>query len=698
MNKDTVRISIVMHILIYALCIFCNAKEHKLTNVILITLDTVRADHLTCYGYNNIKTPALDSLARNGTLFEKAISSSPITLPSHASILTGLYPFHSDVRNNVVYMLPDNSITLATILKKNGYHTAAFISAAVLRSLYNLNQGFEVYDERLDYNQLASGEYSERKADSVTKVALEWLNANKNYPYFAWIHYFDAHAPYEPPDSFLAEYKQHLYDGEIAYVDLQLIDVIKFAKAEEKAGKQVLIIVVADHGEGLWDHGEPEHGIFLYQETVQVPLIFTWFPKKFKSSRIAELVRTVDILPTILNYLSIPFSNKIDGTSLLPLIEQSKEWKHLYAYSETLFPREDYGWSQLYSIQDNNWKYILAPKLELYDINNDKTEKNNLYGNSSPAIYEKLKQHLASLPIQIKEQKLKPITLSPEETEKLASLGYAGQPRTNAEPLPDPKDQLELIKLMHEAGILFMKKQYQGSISLLLKVVKKNADNRQALITLSDAYFAVGNIDEAIKYAEQNIQIGDSNGIFHFNLGNLHYRLGNSKNAELYYRKSIEINPNFPNVLFNLAVLELQKGEIDAAKEHLLKAMSLKFETANAYYLLGAIEAQNNDLKSAIEHFNKTVKIDPLHSEGWKNLAHAYYIQGEIQKAISNYQQAIKVRPDDADLYLKIASIYFYDLKDKANALYYYKKTIEIAPNHPDKLTINQMITTLENK
>ena len=679
------------------MCLCGGGKEQKTTNIILITLDTVRADHLGSYGNKKIKTPNLDRLAREGMLFENAITSAPITLPAHASIFTGLYPFRINVRNNGTYMLADNSITLAGILQKNGYRTAAFISAAVVRSVFNLDQGFELYDEKLDHHRLASGEYVERRADSVTKTALAWLNSSKDNPYFAWIHYYDPHSLYEPPEPFLSQYKQNPYDGEIAYVDSQLADIIKFAREQEKTGKKVLVIVVADHGEGLWDHGEPEHGIFLYQETVRVPLIFTWFPEKYKAHRIAEVVRTVDIMPTIIEYLSLPLPKESDGISLLPLIEQKKGWKENFAYSETLLSREDFGWSQLFSIQDNNWKYIFAPRPELYDMKNDIFEKKNVVDGTNNAVTEKMKQQLTALSVLKFEQKPNPVPISPEDLEKLASLGYAGQPRTDRKMLADPKDQLPSIKLMHQAGTLFMQSKYKDCIPLLLEALKPNEENRQALLFLTEAFLATGNIEEAIKYAKKNIRIGDVNGILHFNLGNIYYKIGNSTNAESYYRKAVKINPYFSNPLFNLAYLEFQRGKINDARERLLKALKIKDQNANAHYLLGAIEAQDNDLKSAIQHFSKAVEIDPLHREAWKNLANAYYIQKDYQKSIDIYQQAIKVQPN-ADLYLKIASIYFYDLNDKTNALVYYKRTLGLVPEHPDKVMIHQMISVIENK
>ena len=686
-------------ILIFISSLVSNGDNSTKTNIILITLDTVRADHLGCYGYKDIKTPTLDWLASKGILFEDAITSAPITLPAHASLLTGLYPYHNNVRDNADYRLYDNATTLATLMKKNGYRTAAFISSIALSSMYNLDQGFDEYNEKFDFHESEWGGYNERRADSVTKSALDWLNANKNYPYFIWIHYFDAHTAYEPPEPWLSQYRTHRYDGEIAYVDSQLTQVVKFAKNAEKAGKKILIVTVADHGEGLWEHGEPEHGIFLYQETIRIPLIFTWFPQDYQSQRIPQLVRIVDILPTVLDYSAMHIPNNIDGVSFRPLIEKKKKWTELYAYSETLLSREAYGWSELFSIQDHNWKFIHAPKPELYDLINDNKEKRNLSADTHSSILKELMHQLALLPYQIKmPTKKNMVTLSPEEQQKLASLGYAGQPRADKKTLPDPKDKLQSIKLMNKAETMQAEGHLQESIPILHEILKNNDKNRNALFSLIGAYELTNNFNEALNYSKKELQLGDKNGSMHFYIGLLYNKIGDIKNAELYYRKSTEINPYFPNPLFKLALLESGQGKVDLAEEHLLKMLDLKTQNADAYYLLGGIEAQKNDLQPAIEHFKKAAELNPLHLEALKNLGQAYYFQQKFKDAIDVYEKAIKLHPDDADLCLRIASIYFYDIKDNANALVYYKKTLEISPNHPKKSAILQRIFTLQKE
>ncbi len=672
-------------------------SAEKKTNVILITLDTVRADHLACYGYKKIKTPNIDYLANKGILFKKAIASAPITLPSHTSILTGLYPFNIGVRNNGMYRLTDNANTLATVLKKNGYQTAAFVSATVLKSIFNLNQGFDLYDEKMSKQKKITGELVERDAKAVSDAALNWLKNNNKIPYFLWIHYFDAHYPYEPPDKFFKEYKGNPYDGEIAYIDSELEKLINYFKKMSKLGQDFIIVIVADHGEGLWEHGEPDHSIFLYQETIHVPLIISFFPELNKNIKINSLVRTIDIMPTILDYLSLPIPENIDGKSLLPLIEKKIPSLNEEAYSETLVPKEEFGWSPLYSLQNDQWKFILAPEAEFYNLNHDPREKINLINISNRKQQQILKTKLLSLiPKEETIQPRIPPNLTQEDLEKLSALGYLGIPNKKEETLIDPKSQKEIIKLMFQGANLFIQGKYNETIELIHKVLQKNPFNRQALMWIVQSYLALGNFNEALKYAKINLNLGDPAGILHFNLGNIYYNSGNEKEAEEYYKKAAAINPYFANPLLNLALINLKRGKIESAKEYIFKVFKLTKNNPHSYYILGSIEALSDNFESALENFKKAIEIDPNYYEAWKNIAQIFYKQNKYKEAIEAYLKSIDPNSEDADIYLKIANIYFYDIKDKEKALIYYRKTLDLSPYHPDAYMIKQIIKLIE--
>lgn len=695
--------TIVIALLVIILYVCSNKVESNQTstNIILITIDTVRADHIGCYGYKKKLTPNIDYLFTKGILFENTITTAPITLPAHASILTGKYPYKIKVRNNGHYLLPNNSTTISTELKKIGYKTAAFVSAAVLLSAFNLNQGFDLYNDTLNKRKLATGNFSERDAESVTNSALEWMRKENNSKYFIWIHYFDPHAAYNPPEPYKTKYKDNLYDGEIAYMDSQIGRLINFIEEQAKSNKKFLIILIADHGEGLWEHGEPEHGIFLYQETLKVPFIISSFPDINKGIRIKHIVRIIDVFPTILDYLNIKIPKDIDGISLIPLIEGKKQKKlpKLYAFSETLIPEEYFGWNRLYSIQNEKWKIIYAPKMELYDLSNDTNEKNNIFkenqSNEINGLYDTLKRFISE---QNKDNENINNTIPTETIEKLKSLGYVGFPTKYEKSLPDPKDKLNIIAKMYDAGNKYLQGQYLEAIQLMEEVLAENPTNRQVLFFLTEIYSSIGNADKAIQYALKNIELGDETGALHYNLGNIYYHIRKYKMAKEFYMKTYEINSNMLQALRMLAYISYQERDYEASKNYLLIVLEKNKNDDNAYYMLGAIEAENNNIKLAADYFQHAININPKNVEAWKNLAKAQRMLKNYGKAIEILLKGIEINTNESDLYYEIGSIYFYDLKDYKEAIYYFNKTIEISPNHKESYMIKQLISAAKTE
>ncbi len=693
---------LVVIIVIALLSILAYAKliNKEPINIILITLDTVRADHLSCYGYKKDTSPNIDYFAKNGILFENTITTAPITLPAHASILTGKYPYKINVRNNGNYILPSNTKTIATELKKEGYKTAAFVSAAVLLSAFNLNQGFDLYDDKLNRRKLATGDFSERDAKSTTDAALNWMNNEINSKYFIWIHYFDPHAIYNPPEPFKTKYKDNLYDGEIAYMDSQINRIIEFIKLESSKNK-FLVIVVGDHGEGLWQHGEPEHGIFLYQETLKVPFIITFFPhNKYKGTKINHLVRLVDVFPTILDFLNIKLPEDIDGISLMPILNNpnAKDFPKLYAFSETLIPEEYFSWHRLYSIQNEKWKIINAPKMELYDLKNDPEEKNNLFDQINNTEVRKLKKLLSEFTEKQDINKFQLTNVAIDATEKLKSLGYVGFPTSYKEDLPDPKDQLEIISMMYEAGNDYLNGNIKKSLKLMQDILIKNPNNRQVLFFLSEIYAAIGDANNAVKYALKNIELGDETGILNYNLGNFYYHLKQFQLAKEYYQKAYDINSNLTQSLRMLAYIHYIEGKQELAKKYLLEAINKNVMDDNVYYMLGAIEAESNNIKLAIEYFQNAVNINKNNIEAWKNLAKAHKILHNYGNSINTLKEAIDANPNNTDFYYEIGSIYFYEIKNYQEALYYFNRILEIEPNYKDAYMIRQLISIAESE
>ena len=356
-------------------------------NVLLVTVDTLRADRLGCYGYSGIETPNLDQVARHGVLFENASAPAPLTAPSHASMMTGVYPAVHKVRNTGGFVLSPLQPTLAKILQDQGWDTAAFIGSSVLKKRFGLNQGFATYDDEMPAATGGSAEAEpERRAEEVVDRAAKWLGSQSGKPFFLWVHVYDPHIPYDPPAPFREKYRDRPYDGEIAYTDQQLGRLFD-AVARKSPPENTVIAVLSDHGESFSEHGEYTHGVFLYDSTLRIAFLMSGgsIPP---GVRVKQQARTIDLLPTILELAGGKAPPEAQGTTLVPSF-QGKEVSTKYSYAETLFPKLNMGWAEMRAIRTNRWKYIRAPKPELYDLVQDPGETTNVIA-SHPADVKEL--------------------------------------------------------------------------------------------------------------------------------------------------------------------------------------------------------------------------------------------------------------------------------------------------------------------
>src|SRR3989449_3010226 len=353
-------------------------------NVVVVTIDTLRPDHVQCYGYRHVETPTLDSLAQRGVLFDQAVAQTTLTPPSHASIFTGQYPTAHHVRNTGGFILPSSSRPLAKILQEQGWDTAAFIGSAVLKKIFGFNLGFAVYDDQMPKPgpEDEFREDPERRAGVVVDRAIQWLNAQSGKPFFLWVHLYDPHLPYDAPSPFRERYKDHPYDGEIAYTDRELGRLIGVVRA--KAPQNTIIAVLSDHGESLGEHGEFTHGVFLYDSTLRIAFLMVG-PGIPAGLRIKQQVRTIDFLPTVLELMGGKAPAACQGSSLAPAFS-GKDVSTEFSYAETLFPKMNMGWAELRSIRTNRWKYIRAPKPELYDLVQDPNETTNVIRSHAPEV------------------------------------------------------------------------------------------------------------------------------------------------------------------------------------------------------------------------------------------------------------------------------------------------------------------------
>lgn len=422
--------------------------ERSTWNVLVLTLDTTRADRLGAYGFVGADTPHIDRLAREGVLFEQAESVAPLTLPAHCSLFTGRFPFQHGVRDNGS---PLNSTerTLAQVLKAEGVRTAAFAAAYVLDARWGLARGFEQYDgifkpRRDDGRQR---EDVRRPADEVVDHALAWLDTVSGSRFFAWLHFYDADAPYESPDGHAN--RAPGYQGAISFVDSQVGRVLAFLDARHLR-ERTLVVLVGDHGESLGEHGERTHGLFVYEGVTRVPLIIRAPSPRMRGRRVTDVVRSVDVMPTVLGLLGIPILASITGTTLVPRMTGATHEAELETYSETMYPRDHFGWSELRALRAGRFKLIAAPRPELYDLDTDPGEEHNLY-QSRPALAATLAGRLRAREQHAQERAPSDRAIDPDARARLAAVGYVGGSSDIGRPgteLPDPKDNIGLYQLI----------------------------------------------------------------------------------------------------------------------------------------------------------------------------------------------------------------------------------------------------------
>ena len=477
------------------------------TPVILISIDTLRADHLSAYGYRKIHTPNIDAFAQQGTLLNEAACQVPLTLPSHTSLLTSTYPFQNGIQENAE-PVPAGAVTLASVLRSRGYKTAAFIGSVFLEKQFGLDQGFDDYDSpfnfqagsRISGSMIFAGTgqnpYSvrvRRDGALVVRAALQWLAEHHGQPVFAFIHLFDVHEPYTVPADVARERGISRYDAQVEYVD-QVLGRFRQRLMQSGWWDRSLVVLVSDHGESLGEHGESSHGYFIYQSTLWVPLMFHWpvgaphYPER--SSQPAGLI---DVAPTILDFLHVPLPSTFEGQSLLGGIKSGSEADGHAVYSESVYTRDAFGWAPLRCLRAGEYKYIAAPKPELYNLQQDTEEQVNLVGkkpDESAALRGRLEKLMARYAPK------EPATrqnASPETRALLQSLGYlSGGPKTKlGSAAPDPKDRLPEYHLYEQALTALVDRHMEKAIAIYRQILAQNPQNMLARRDLGDCYLEV---------------------------------------------------------------------------------------------------------------------------------------------------------------------------------------------------------------
>jgi len=600
-------------------------------NLVVVTIDTLRPDHLHCYGYSKIETPSLDAIARDGVLFENAVTQAPLTPPSHASIFTGLNPPAHHVRDTGGFVLQPSTTTLATILQQQGWDTAAFISSAVLKKLFGFNQGFAVYDDQMPKPGKGHefDEDAERRAGETVDHAVRWLDAQSGKPYFLWVHVYDPHAPYQPPSPFREKYKDRLYDGEIAYADHELGRL--FDAVRKKSPGNTLIAVLSDHGESLGEHGEYTHGVFLYDATLRIVFLLSG-PGVPAGVHIRPQARTIDFLPTILALMGGRPPAAVQGVSLTPSFA-GKDSATL-SYAETLYPKINMGWAELRAIRTNRWKYIRAPKPELYDLSQDPGETHNvIQGHQSevPQFEARLNAVIGSGGVE----KVATSVVDERTLSQLKSLGYVSGFVSRSYDLKgegiDPKDRTGVLKLLEtvESGSLPMPRRIQ----MLRQALAEDTADPHIYYELGAAYERAGRSADAMQLYRSAIANGIQSGRLHSRLADLLVRAGQKDEAIPEYEKASQFNPSDLQSQANLATAYMEKGRLGDAERVYKWTLTIDPGYGTAYNGLGVIAIQRRDTATARCYFEKAVQLDPELADADLNLGLIYKMAGDRARA-----------------------------------------------------------------
>ena len=592
-------------------------------NVVLITIDTLRADHVGCYGYKQITTPNIDSLAADGVRFDQAFAVVPVTLPSHTAMLTGTYPMLSGMHDFSGNKLSPQQPTLAAVLKQAGYATGAVIGSAVLDSRFGLNRGFDFYYDHFEFNRLeeANLDEMERPGNVVADLALDWLAKNSQNKFFLWMHLYDPHYPYRPPEPYSREYAAHPYDGEIAFADEQVGRLVRFLK-EKGLYQNTLIVLSGDHGESLGEHGEKTHGFFVYNATMHVPLIIR-LPENGAARTIGDLVSLVDLMPTVLAALGLEIPSQVQGRSLLPELRGDNAARTRDLYGETFLPRLHFNWSELRATENAKYHFIDAPRPELYDLAKDPGEVHNLFAEKK-AVAEEMRSKLTALIREYSAGKemAEKTGLDPALMERLKSLGYAGfsggsDPKVANRDLADPKDRVATYELISDAIADSQHGRYRESIEKLKAAIKTEPNSVPA----------------------------------HYLQGLNYYRSKMFPEAVDELQKTVQLSPDYALAFFNLGMAEAHAGQIDAAIQTLQKTLQLDGTNFEAAYNLGVAYLQKKQLAPAADAFRQSVTINPELARGYRALGETLLYEDKLDEAISNLRRAVALAPQEPSVH-----------------------------------------------
>ena len=646
-----------------ALLSSCGLLRPTAPNVLLISIDTLRADYLSSYGFPRETTPNIDAIAREGVLFKNVVSPVPITLPAHASMLTGRIPPSHGMHDNLGNRLGESNVTLAEMLKEQGFTTGAIVSSFVLDSKFNLSQGFDAYNDRFEEEHKILY-LSERKGDEATRLAKEWLEKHRHERFFLFLHYYDPHDGYEPPEPFASRFADDLYAGEVAFVDYCVGQVME-KLVDLGIADSTLIVITGDHGEMLGEHGELTHQYFIYQSALQVPLIIK-LPDRTERREVDQMVGLIDIVPTIAGLLGFDPPTQVEGEDLSAWVKSDRgdrgepvSTKARQFYAESLTPKRYYGAGSLFGLVTAKWKYIHTTRPELYDLENDPDEEHNLVQNESRRVdgmRSRLKQILES---HNRGEQANYIELDEASLRRLESLGYLARGPTTVElrfepdkpdqpDKEDPKDLIEFYRVDQRLAELVHQENYDVARSVCEGMLRERPSYIAGHLQMANIALAQDDAVTAKASYARAVELDPENEKAHFGLASVLRILGQPDEAIFHFRRAVEIEPDFAEAKTSLAQSLTEQGHLDEAVTLLRETVAGEPDSAKAVTQLGLALATQGKLDDAVEHYRRALLLDSGSAEAHFYLANALVAQRKLGEAVDHFREALRVEPERA--------------------------------------------------
>ena len=664
------------------------AQPPRARHVVLVTIDTLRADRLGCYGSRDVATPNLDRLSKEGLLAPEMMVHVPLTRPSHTSLLTGLLPSEHGIRDNVSGGLSPRIGTLAERFKQAGFETGAFVSSIVLSQQSGLNRGFDTYSDKFegDADDARFLNTLQKRGDVTLGEAIPWLEAHHAGRTFLWLHLYDPHDPYEPPEPYATRYAGRPYDGEVAWTD-ELIGRLDTALERFGVKNETLFIVTADHGEGLGEHDENGHGFFVYQSTLRVPLLVRG-PGVVAGGRLAVTAHSVDLFPTILEVAELPPAAKpLAGRSLASALRGRLVPAEQAGYAESLLPLLHFGWSDLRTLREGRFKYIQAPRPELYDLRDDPAEAKNLVG-AEPSRAAAMKTALGRILDVERARSSEPsdgASIPEDLVEKLGALGYIGAmaPGQGSSPGADPKDKIEEFKvanrLIREGLIALREKRYATSIANFRKLLGKKIESFEVHYYLGRALVGLRRYAEAEPHFEGAIRYQPAYGMAYASLAECQVARGRAEEALSSLARGRAAVPKDGSLPQREAELRMRQGDRAGALSAYEVALSLDKKSAGLRMRVGELQRDAGNLPRAVALMREAVAIDAGEASYWNSLGMVLGASGAMAEAEKAFREATS-RDGANARYVFNLGLALVRQDKAAEARPYFRKSLELDP------------------